>query len=107
MATSRAAIAETIADLRAKPVSADILLRAREPLAESFENQFKTNSGWLALVARAQSEPDRIERQTRARVRLLAVSPADVQALALRYLDRAAAVEITVLPEGTGALTSH
>ena len=80
-------------------MNADILLRARQPLVESFENALKSNSGWLALVARAQSEPDRIDRQLKAKERLLAVTAEDVRHAANAYLGDAAAVEITVLPE--------
>ena len=99
VAATRAAIFETIASLRNTPVNADILLRARQPLVESFENALKSNSGWLALVARAQSEPDRIDRQLKAKERLLAVTAEDVRHAANAYLGDAAAVEITVLPE--------
>jgi zinc protease len=95
-----AAIASTIAALRDSPVSQDVLQRARAPLLESFDNALKTNAGWLAYVDRAQTEPDRIERQSRARERLLTVTPARLQAVARQYLTSDGAVEIDVLPGG-------
>lgn len=95
----RAAIAATIAGLRDKPVDADLMRRAREPLLESFDNALKTNQGWMTLVDRAQTEADRIERQVHARERLSAVTAADVQAAARKYLTAERAVEVTVLPE--------
>ena len=103
LAATRAAIIETIAAQRNSPVPADILQRARQPLVENFENTLKTNGGWLALVARAQTEPDRIERHLKALPRLMAVTPEAVQAAAQRYLTDAGRVEVTVLPEEQAA----
>jgi zinc protease len=99
LAAVRAAIAETIAELRDKPLDPDIIQRAREPLLESFDNQLKTNFGWMTLVDRAQTEADRIERQVKARERLSAVTAAQVQAAARQYLTPGGAVEVVVLPE--------
>lgn len=96
----RAAILATIARLRDKPVDPDLMRRAREPLLESFDNQLKTNFGWMSLVDRAQTEADRIERQVKVHERLAAVTAADVQAAAKRYLTAERAVEVTVLPNG-------
>lgn len=97
---ARAAIAETMARLRDTPVSADTLQRARQPMVEAQDNALKSNRGWMALTARAQSEANRIERFQKAKERLLALSPADVQAIARRYLGAKDAVEVLVLPEG-------
>ncbi|PKB24887.1 zinc protease [Novosphingobium kunmingense] len=103
IAATRAAIAETLADLRDRPLPADVLLRARAPMIESFENLLKTNAGWLAYVDRAQTEPDRIERYLRSVERVKAITTADIQAIARRYLTPQAGVEITVLPDGVAA----
>ena len=100
IAATRAAIAETLAALRDRPISDDELLRARRPLIEGLDNALKTNAGWMTLVDRAQTQPERIERQLQARVRLSLVTPAQVQALARKYLQMKDAVEILVLPEG-------
>jgi zinc protease len=99
LAAVRAALAETVRRLREAPISADELLRARAPLMETFENLLKTNAGWLAYVDRAQSEADRIERYSRARERLAAITAADLQAVAQRYLTADGGVEIAVVPE--------
>ncbi|MBW8786039.1 MAG: insulinase family protein, partial [Novosphingobium sp.] len=103
VAATRAAILETVRALRETPPSPDVFLRARAPLLESFANALKSNRGWLGLVDRAQSEPEKIERQVHAADRLLTVTPADVQAAARRYLTDAAAVVVDVLPEGMDA----
>jgi zinc protease len=100
LAAVRAAIAATIARLRDRPVDADLMRRAREPMLESFDNALKTNQGWMTLVDRAQTEADRIERHVHARERLSAVTAAQVQAAARLYLTAERAVEVTALPEG-------
>ncbi|HVR92050.1 MAG TPA: insulinase family protein [Novosphingobium sp.] len=97
---TRAAIVETLAELRDQPVSADVLLRARQPLLEAYDNALKSNRGWLSLVDRAQTEAERIDRFVHARDRLAKLTAADVQAVAKRYLTASGAVEVTVLPEG-------
>lgn len=97
---TRSAIAETLAELRAAPASADLLLRARAPLLENFDNLLKSNAGWLAYVDRAQSEADRIERYAKAKQRLLSVTAEDLHRLAQQYLTVNGAVEVSVLPDG-------
>lgn len=98
VAATRTAILETAAELRDRPVSSDLLQRARQPMLESLDNALKTNRSWLSLVDRAQTEPDRIDRLLHAAARLTPITPAEIRALAARYLDPAAAVEIDVLP---------
>lgn len=93
-----AAIRETLEKLRVAPVDADLFQRARQPLLERLDNLLKTNAGWMSLVDRAQSQPDTIERYREARARYEALTPADVQAMAAKYLDPARAVEIVILP---------
>jgi zinc protease len=99
VAATRAAILETIAALRDAPVSEDLLLRARAPVIDALDNALKTNRGWLALVDRAQTEPDRIERQLKAKERIMAITPAQLQLLAQRYLTPELALPIVVLPQ--------
>ena len=100
VAATRAAMAGIVRELRAAPVPADVIDRARAPLIEEYENALKRNSGWLALADRAQSRADRIPRFSAARARLAALTAKDVQAMALRYLVPGGEVELLVLPEG-------
>ena len=100
---TRAAILAAVADLRDHPVSPDTLQRAREPMLEALDNDLKSNRSWLSLVDRAQTQPDRIDRQLKARARLSALTAADVQAMARTYLTPDRAVEVDVLPEGAAA----
>jgi len=100
---AREAMLETVRALIAAPVDDDTLLRARRPLMESYENALKTNPGWMNLADRAQSEPERIERFSQARERLAALTAADVQAMAGRYLKPEERLEIVVLPRAVAA----
>ncbi|WP_395332408.1 insulinase family protein [Novosphingobium sp. BL-8H] len=102
---ARKAIDDVMASLRKAPISDDVLLRARQPLLESYQNALKSNGGWLSLVDRAQTEADRIDRFNRAHDRLLALTAADVQAEARRYLDPAQGLEVLALPEGVSEPT--
>jgi zinc protease len=95
---AREAMLETVRALIARPVDEDTLLRARRPLLESYDNALKTNQGWMNLADRAQTEPERIERFAQAKERLSALTAADVQAMAARYLTPEERLEIVVLP---------
>lgn len=95
---AREAMTDAVKAVRDAPVSDDLLLRARAPLLDSFDNTLKSNGGWLTYAAQAQSHPERIERYAKARERLAAITPAQLQALACQYLTPAAAVTVIVLP---------
>lgn len=103
VAQTREVIAQTIRSLGDAPVSNDILQRARQPMLEVYDNALKTNEGWMGLVDRAQSEAFRIDRYLTARDKLAAITAAELQAVARRYLTSGAAVEVLALPEGVEA----
>jgi zinc protease len=69
-------------------------------MIETLQNALKSNDGWLSLVDRAQTEPDRIDRYEKAKERLLALTPADIAIVARRYLAPGAGLDVLVLPEG-------
>ncbi|MBO9518597.1 MAG: insulinase family protein [Porphyrobacter sp.] len=96
---TRAAILETVQSLIDQPVDNDTLLRARQPLLEAYDNALKTNAGWMNLAYRAQSKGKRIERFTSGKDRLAALTPADVQEMAAKYLQPDKRLEILVLPK--------
>jgi zinc protease len=54
----------------------------------------------MNLAAQAQSEPDRIERFTEGKAKAEAITPADLQAIAARYLGPDKRLEVDVLPKG-------
>lgn len=95
---AREAMLATMRALVDEPVDADTLLRARQPFVEAYDNALKTSGGWMNLVERAQSEPERIARFVRARETLSSLGAEDVRAMAARYLAPEARVEILALP---------
>ncbi|MCL6250703.1 insulinase family protein [Altererythrobacter sp. KTW20L] len=103
VAPAREAMLDVIERLRAEPVDEDTLLRARAPQLESYDNLLKSNSGWMGLVDRAQTQPDRLQRYVEGRAVLAELTPADVQEMAQRYLDPAQRLEVTVLPQADPA----
>ncbi|QFT77204.1 pitrilysin family protein [Erythrobacter sp. THAF29] len=94
----REAILGLVKDLRETPIDQDVLERARKPLLESYDNALKSNGGWMRLARRAQSEPERFDRWFAAPDLIKAITPEDLQTIALRYLDPEEAVEVHVMP---------
>ncbi len=97
---TRAAMLATVAALRDTPADDDVLLRARAPMIEAYDNALDTNGGWMQLADRAQGEPERIDRFLAGKAMLQSLTAADVQAAAAQYLDPAQRLEVVVLPRG-------
>ncbi|MEM7665720.1 MAG: insulinase family protein [Pseudomonadota bacterium] len=95
---TRSAIIDLIEELRTRPVDQDLIERARKPILEGYDNLLKGLGGWMRLTARAQEKPERIDRYFAAPDVIKAITPADIQALAERYLDPDDRVEIQVVP---------
>ncbi|WP_188237195.1 M16 family metallopeptidase [Sphingopyxis sp. LK2115] len=86
LATTRAAIFAIARELRAAPVDADLLDRARRPLVEAMTKARRENGYWLNYVAEATSRADRLDRSRKGIAAVEAATPAELQALAQRYL---------------------
>ena len=86
LATTRAAIFAIAKELRDKPVDADLIDRARKPLVEAMVKSRRENSYWLNYVAEATSHADRLDRSRNGIGEVEAATPAELQALAKRYL---------------------
>jgi zinc protease len=91
------AIAEAAAELRAKPISDDLLARARNPELEKADRVMRENGFWLGALSRAQSEPDRLDRIRQRKALLQAVTPADLQKLAQKYLQPAKVQQVRIV----------
>ncbi len=98
---SRAALRDLIEDLREGPLDPDVLDRARKPILEEYNNALKDLPSWTALTARAQSEPERLDRFLAVPAVVSTISPQDIHEAARKYLALDEAVEFTVLPEAT------
>ena len=98
---TRAAVDEVVAALRDSGPSADMIERARRPLLEEYDNALKDLGGWISLAARAQSDPERLDRWFAAPDLIRTITPADLQATAGKWLAAGSAVEVAVVPEAS------
>ncbi|HWC55408.1 MAG TPA: insulinase family protein, partial [Sphingomicrobium sp.] len=80
------AIADAAEQLCNKPISDDLLVRARNPELESIQHQDRDNNFWLGALSKAQSEPDRLDRIRQRKAILQSITAADLQKLAQKYL---------------------
>ena len=93
----RGAIDAAVALLRSAPVSADLLARARNPMVERAERSLRENGAWTGLVTRAQSDPSRLDRLLGLRATIAAITPAQLQALAIKYLTPQHRLELKIV----------
>jgi zinc protease len=85
------------ADLRAKPVSADELSRAKKPRIETLERARVTNQYWLGELSGAQADPRKLDTIRQVIPGTERVTAADVQRAADTWLlpDKAYKLEVT------------
>lgn len=102
LATTRAAIFAIAKELRDKPVDPDLLDRARKPLLEAMVKSRRENSYWLNYVAEAASHADRLDRSRNGIAEVEAATPAELQALARRYLVDDKALVIKAVSDKAG-----
>lgn len=98
-----AAILEVARQLREAPVDADLLTRARNPALEQQQQSLTDNGYWAAYVSSAQGEAERLDRIRQRRANLEAVTPAELQTLAQRYLDPAQRLSVRIIAEEVAA----
>ncbi|WP_324828071.1 M16 family metallopeptidase [Qipengyuania zhejiangensis] len=91
------AIDAILAGLRAAPVDADTLNRARKPLLERTALNRRENGWWISSIDEAQLRPDRLGRISTIEQRLNAVTPEMLQAAAQRYLDPSDALRVRIV----------
>lgn len=96
------AIEEAAAELRDKPVDADLLARARNPQLEKADHQLRENGYWLTALSKAQSEPERLDRIRNRKAILQSITAADLQKLAREYLQPAKRQDARVVSTNLG-----
>ena len=101
------AIAEAAAQLRDKPVAADLLARARNPELEKADHQLRDNSYWLAALAKAQSNPERLDRVRQKKAILQSITAADIQKLAQKYLQPGKLQKVRIISSKLAATASR
>ena len=102
LATTRAAIFAIAKELRDAPVDADLLDRARKPLVEAMTKSRRENAYWLNYVAEATSQTERLDRSRKGIGEVEAATPAELQALAKRYLVDDKALVIRAVSDKAG-----
>ncbi|PZU59293.1 MAG: peptidase M16 [Sphingobium sp.] len=96
-------IDKTAADLAANPVSADELQRAVAPMRELLTRASTGNAFWMSQMEGATRDPRYIDAMNAMGRDMLSVTPADIQALARKYLVPGKSWSAEVLPVGVAA----
>lgn len=102
LATTRAAIFAIAKELGDTPVDADLLDRARKPLVEAMTKARRENAYWLPYVTEAATHAARLDRSRNGIAEVAAATPAQLQALARRYLVDDKALVIKAVSDKAG-----
>jgi zinc protease len=95
------------ADLAARPVEADELQRALRPRLEAIQRQRNGNGWWLNALARIQTVPAVAGSIESMLADYAAITPAELQAAARRFLAANRAWKLVIVPrEGAAAPAS-
>jgi zinc protease len=94
-------IRKIAADLAAHPVSEDELKRARTPRVEGLQRAQVTNQYWLSQLSGAQADPRRLDLAREIVPGTAAVTAAQVQDAARRFLRQDKAFHLEVRPQGS------
>jgi zinc protease len=93
----------TAADLAKTPVSDDELQRAVAPMRQLLMRASTGNAFWMNQMEGATQDPRRVEAMKAMSQDMLSITPAQVQALAAKYLVPQKSWSAIVLPEGAAA----
>lgn len=74
------------ADLAAKPIDTDELQRIKRPMAQRLLRMSSGNQFWMQRLGGAAYDPQRIEATKRLAEDFVSIGPADLQAVAQRFL---------------------
>lgn len=96
-------VKDTAADLAAKPVSDDELQRAVAPMRQMLARASTGPAFWMSQMEGATQDPRYVEATRTMADDMLNVTPADLQALAKKYLAPGKSWSAVVLPEGVAA----
>ena len=93
-------VARIVADLKAKPPTADEMQRAKSPRVERLQKARLTNQYWLGELSGAQRDPRRLEVVRESIPGTEKVTAADVQRAARTWFKDETAFRLVVRPEG-------
>jgi len=87
-------------DLRKNGATADEIERAKKPILTSLKESVRTNGYWLnSVLGSCQEFPEKLEWCRTRTSDYASISKAELDALAVQYLDSAATFRVIVLPE--------
>jgi len=93
-------------DLRQTPVSADELQRVVEPLRQLIARASSGNSFWMSQMEGASFNPEKFVALQTLLSDYTVITPEEVQALAVKYLDDSKKWKLAVLPESNEVATN-
>jgi len=96
------AVTGIVDELRSKPVSDDLLTRARNPALERINRSERDNNYWLGIASEAQTDPDQLERHRKRRAVYSSVTPEELRQLARQYLSPDKTLVVKVVSDKLG-----
>ena len=97
----RSTLARIAADLKTRPVDADELARAVNPILEQVANAPKSNAYWATIIPNLSLHPDARRARLDQVAEYNSITAADIMALAKTYLKDDASIHIEVVPIGS------
>ncbi len=91
---------EVVADLAAQPVSADELEREVQPMRQYLARARSSNAFWMSMLGGMSRDPRKLALARSLQDDVLSITPADIQALAQRYLKAGTRWSAIVLAQG-------
>jgi zinc protease len=101
------AIQQAAAELRDKPISDDLMARARNPELDRADRALRDNGFWLAALSKAQSDPAKLDRIRQRKALLQSITPAELQKLARKYLQPDRVQQVRIVSDKLAAAASH
>ncbi len=92
-------LAAIIADLQAGRITEDELTRARTPALEELRKARESNAYWLQVLEDTAQHPEKLDLARKYEAALRAVTLADIQAAARKYLSEPKALKLSVGPD--------
>jgi len=97
---------EIAADLIARPPSADELARVTEPLKQKLNRASTSSAYFMSMLEGASEDPRKYASIRDLLPDYTVTTPAEMQALAKKYLARGKSWRLAVIPEGTALVTA-
>jgi zinc protease len=93
------AVDAVIAEIRAKPVTADLFERGRKPTLERFADWRERNGTWIGIVDKAQTQPVRLQRFRDNEKQFKSITAEEVWLAAQKFLREDKSFTFRVLPQ--------